>query len=391
MSSNLRISTFNCENLFGLYFSIFFIILFTSCSKDINGPINGPEYDERNISRNEGLSSAPRVAVDNFGNVHVVWKDEAKGEWQIYYRERSNNGEWGEIIELSDLEYESLDPDIVTDNNGNVHVVWVEYPENDMVIFYRERKDSVWSETEEVSSLGGNDLPAICVDLTGNIYTSWMGDFGGISFRKRINGIWNNKVDISGTVGGENPMMFVEENGAVHIVYDDLAAGGEAINYLYSSDGGNTWEEPVEIPNEGTYYDWVADVVATGGKVYVVWTRSKYGEGIKGLYMAVKDTNGVWGDPEKIPVAVSAPNFGTIDSDGSYLYLTWRESVNGQAEVYLAKRDIDGEWEEPINVSNTSTNSITRGYDISNGIAYIAWFEKLTDDNWDIYFDEVNP
>jgi hypothetical protein len=373
-------------NKFYFYFSIFFILLFTSYCEDISGPINGPVYDERNISRNEGLSSAPRVSIDNSGNINVVWKDEARGEWQIYFRERNSNGEWGNIIELSDLEYESLDPDIVTDNNDNTHIVWEEYSDNGISILHKERNDSVWSESEELSSSGYNFLPAICIDQSDNIYTSWMGDFGGISFRKKESEVWEERVDIPGTMGGSNPMMYVENEGRVHIVYDH-----GKVFYVSSSDGGNTWEDPVEIPNEGTYYDWVADVVATGGKVYVVWTRSKYGEGVKGLYMAVRDTNGVWSEPERIPVAEIEPHYGTIESDGNYLYLTWCESVNGQAEVYLAKKDIDGEWEEPINVSNTPTNSITRGYDIANGIAYIAWYEKLTNGNWDIYFDEVNP
>lgn len=378
-----------------LYFQIFSILLFASCSKDISGPINGFVYDERNISRNEGLSSAPRVSVDNSGNIHVAWKDEAEGEWQIYYRERSSNGEWEDIVYLTESEYPSMDPDIAVDNFSNLHVVYTEFIDVADEIFYRERNDSIWSQAVNISQsayeYGGNHLPSICIDGLGNVYVAWMGAYGGISFMKKEGGVWNNKVDISGTMRGVNPMMYVEEIGAVHIVYNDIAAGGEAINYLYSPDGGNTWEDPVEIPNEGIYYDWVADVVATGEKVYVVWTRSKYGEGIKGLYMAVKDTNGVWGEPERIPVAESEPHYGTIESDGNYLYLTWSESVNGQAEVYLAKKDIEGEWGEPMNVSNTSTNSITRGYDISSGIVYIAWFEKLTSNNWDIYFDEVNP
>ncbi|MCK4421152.1 hypothetical protein KAW48_05075 [candidate division WOR-3 bacterium] len=54
---------------------IFIIILLTflltnlSCRKHDDPE---PVYDERNISRNEGLSSAPRVSVDILGNIYVV-------------------------------------------------------------------------------------------------------------------------------------------------------------------------------------------------------------------------------------------------------------------------------------------------------------------------------
>jgi len=365
-----------------------FLLSGLSCFRN-NDDNNGPVYDERNISRNEGLSSAPRVSIDISGNVHIVWKDNTEGEWQVYYRERDGDSEWGEIVDLTGSECSSMAPDIATDNNGNLYVVWPEECGNEREIDFAERVDGEWSEPISISGASGiHSLPAVSVDESGDIYVSWMGDFGGISFRKRVGEVWNSRVDISETFGWENPMMFVEGDGKVHIVTDH----GE-ICYFYSLDGGESWNKEMVVDSafQDTYYDWVGDVVAVDDKVYVVWTRSKYGEGIKGLYMTIKDTNGVWGEPGKLPGPESAPNYGTINSDGSYLYLTWREWVDGQDEVYLARKEIGGEWENSINVSNTSTNSITRGYDISNGVVYIAWFEKLTDNNWDIYFDEVNP
>ncbi|MCK4225761.1 hypothetical protein KAX29_02590, partial [candidate division WOR-3 bacterium] len=347
-----------------------FLLANLSCKKRNDDP--EPVYDERNISRNEGRSSGAVLAVDGLDNIHIAWQDEESGEWQVYYRERYSNGEWGDILDIADSECSSIAIDIAT-NNGNVYVVWEEECGSEREIDFAERVDGEWSEPISISGASGiHSLPAVSVDGSGDIYVSWMGDFGGISFRKRVGEVWNSRVDIEGTFGWENPMMYVEGDGKVHIVTDH----GE-ICYFYSLDGGESWNKEMVVDSafQDTYYDWVADVVAVDNKVYVVWTRSKYGEGMLGLYMSIKDTNDVWSEPEKLQFAKNSPHYARIKSDGEYLYLTWTEVINSQIEVYLSKKEIGGGWEDPVNVSNTSTNSITRGYDISNGVVYIAWFE----------------
>ncbi|NVM01828.1 MAG: hypothetical protein HWN67_05810, partial [Candidatus Helarchaeota archaeon] len=83
---------------------------------------------------NNGESWDPSVTVDGSGNVHVVWVDWTVGEWggggtdtEIMYTNYTAMG-WSNATVISDditgwNDCRSEQPSIVTDNNGNIHVV----------------------------------------------------------------------------------------------------------------------------------------------------------------------------------------------------------------------------------------------------------------------------
>lgn len=43
------------------------------------------EWDPRNVSRSPGLSYAPSIAIDNEGNVHLLWSDATPGNYEVFY------------------------------------------------------------------------------------------------------------------------------------------------------------------------------------------------------------------------------------------------------------------------------------------------------------------
>jgi len=43
------------------------------------------EWDPRNVSRSPGLSYAPSIAIDNEGNVHLLWSDDTPGNYEVFY------------------------------------------------------------------------------------------------------------------------------------------------------------------------------------------------------------------------------------------------------------------------------------------------------------------
>ena len=375
---------------------IFIIILLSSlltnlsCRKHDDDP--EPVYDERNISRNEGRSSGAVLAVDGLDNIHIAWQDEESGEWQVYYRERYSDGEWGEVEDITQSDYPSQVLSIAASSEGKVYLVWEEENNNEIEIHFAEKEEGEWSEPINISGVSGgtNALPDISVDGSGNVYVCWMGDFGGISFRKREGDVWNSRVDISGTFGWENPMMFVEGDGKVHIVTDH----GE-ICYFYSLDGGESWNKEMVVDSafQDTYYDWGADVVVLNKEVFVVWMRSVYGEGIKGLWMAIKDTNGVWSEPGKIPGPENSPYGPLIDKIVDNLYIVYESVAGSEGDIFYIKRQSTGDWDNPVNISVTGASSgLWKGFDISSsGDLEVVWREKLGNENWDIYFDEIVP
>jgi len=303
-----------------------FVLLF-SCKEKKLIKKEEPVYDKRNISRMEGKSMTGGLAVDKFGNVHIVWGDSApNGNWEIIYKMKSVFGEWSDTQNVSKTVTSSTTGRIAVDNYGNPHVVWEEYNGERIDIYYSCKEQEVWSTPVNISNYSNkwNELPDIGIDMQGRVHVIWMG--GGIGYTRKEGNIWIPPKEIT-ALGPMNPSMYVEPDGKIHIVYQHGIYSGE-IMYLYSPDGGNTWEGPVNVSQSPSYYCYSPHVVADrNGKVYVVWIKSKFGVGIIGMFIAVKEPNGSWSTPQQINSVKGNPYAPSIN-------------VNENNEIYICYMDV---------------------------------------------------
>ncbi|MBX3035699.1 MAG: right-handed parallel beta-helix repeat-containing protein [Anaerolineales bacterium] len=96
-------------------------------------------WQEFNISQTETVSSDPSIATDATGALHIVWSEvQDSGKKDIIYT--FWNGKRLFKINISDSEtFDSTKPQIVTDSNGNPHIVWEEQDDDyagDVEIMY---------------------------------------------------------------------------------------------------------------------------------------------------------------------------------------------------------------------------------------------------------------
>jgi len=85
-----------CKIVFVLVLSFLSILGCRRPDRD-NGDNNNQqqeEWDPRNVSRSPGLSYAPSIAVDNEGNVHLVWSDDTPGNYEIFYSFKKPDSDW---------------------------------------------------------------------------------------------------------------------------------------------------------------------------------------------------------------------------------------------------------------------------------------------------------
>lgn len=366
---------------------IIFILYLCSCpGKEIE--IYDPLKDPRNITRNKGVSTSPEISVDRNGNVYIAWIDTERGsatlyEYELFYKERIN-GEWKETEILSSehslLLYKKA---LLVDDNGDVHIVYSE-PVSDVEVrpFYRMKRNGNWSEKYDVA--GGEiltgDQASICKDDLNNIYF-----YDPCCFTKKVNDVWGEKVYINR--GYSNPDMFVEGDGKVHIVGEI----GMEIEYIYSPDGGGNWEGLYLFPRAYNEYDVRPGVCAVKGKVYVAWTRTREGK-IAGTYISVKDTNGVWSEPKEIIGEETKPLDVLLRTDGEYLYLMENEIIDGNCEFIIYRMDVNTGELKGVNISNTTeegTTSLIGSFEVKNNTIYCVWAEKYDDYEIDIFYDEI--
>lgn len=118
------------------------------------------------------------IAVDDNGRPHIVWCESYSGK--IYYCKQDNTG-WTTPIWINDTSLVRCAswaaPQIAIDDNGDIHVVWVGVAsgESDQDIFYCKYDGQRWSEPLHLNDNDDYDeyYPRIALNDPGNIWTAW--------------------------------------------------------------------------------------------------------------------------------------------------------------------------------------------------------------------------
>ncbi|MFW9829564.1 MAG: hypothetical protein ACFFEY_18465 [Candidatus Thorarchaeota archaeon] len=131
----------------------------------------------------------PHSAIDDIGNIHVVWDDNTNyngsgSDSDIFYKRWDTTSSTWTTTEVVSTEstVASWYAHIAIDATGNLHVVWDDRTNysgsgTDLDIFYKrwDTTSSTWTTTEVVSteSTDESDYPTISIDGTGNIHVVW--------------------------------------------------------------------------------------------------------------------------------------------------------------------------------------------------------------------------
>jgi hypothetical protein len=216
-------------------------------------------------------SGNPWLMVDNDSIVHITWQDHteyggAGHDWDIFYKQKTSGGSWitTEIVSMVSG-YLSEYPSLMVDNYGVVHIAWKEKTDygscgSDSDIFYIFRTSSgSWSNTVVVSteSTEYSYYPSLYADNSGTIHVAWYdySDYDGsggdadIFYKYRI-GVNQppNDPEISGTNSGKPGTSY-------DYTFTSIDPDGDKVSYLIK------W-------GDGSITDWTT-FLASGSPGYI--------------------------------------------------------------------------------------------------------------------------
>ena len=247
----------------------------------------------------DGNSLRPDIDVDKDNNVHVVWQDPtiqvSEGfDWDILYRcwNRTTRS-WSstEVISIgSGVASES--PKIVSDEFGNLHVIWFDWNSGtDSDVYYSlwNKSSSVWSYPELVSV--ESSLVALWPDITvrnGEVFLVWQdttnylgnGADHDLLFKKRfINGTWTvaEVISTESSLVSRFPSIAVDTDSNIHVSWDDAYNYGSSgsdqdVYYKLRNSTTDSWTLPTVISTESSLYSERSDIVLDNlGNRYITW------------------------------------------------------------------------------------------------------------------------
>jgi hypothetical protein len=351
----------------------------------------------------------PFIAIDIVGNIYITWDDRRNSNPDIYFANSTDNGVTFSVNKRVNDDVSSTTQNAVSmalDNTGTIYIAWQDNRNGNYDIYYANSTDQ--GNTFSTNKKLNDDLKeaiqyksAIAVDDAGNIYIVWQDERNGdsdIYFACSSSGGTNFSVNkkINDDVGAAEqagPSIAVDNFGNVYIVWYDWRNGDTDIYFANSSDWGNTFSTNKIVNDDGIgeWQDSPSITVDNAGYIYIAW--SDYRNGNWDIYF----TNSTdFGNTFSTNKKVNDDLAGASHSDSSItaldtgkLYIAWRDSRDGNSDIYFANSTDGGNTFSPNKKVNDDVGSKQQRNPSlavdSAGNVYIAWYDERNGDS-DIYF-----
>ena len=101
---------------------------------------SGASFDNTiNLSNRRGDSTNPEISVNKSSSVYTVWQNQDINNktHDIFFRESTDRGAtFGNVINLSNNQGDSTNPDIASTNDGTAYIVWTDNIKGKSKVFF---------------------------------------------------------------------------------------------------------------------------------------------------------------------------------------------------------------------------------------------------------------
>jgi hypothetical protein len=350
----------------------------------------------KRLTWNSGYSGVPAMASDSNDNIHVVYLDLSPGNWELYYKRSTNGGATWSTERLTWNSGNSTDPDITSDANNNIHVVWMDYTPGNYEIYYKKSTDSgnSWSANKRLTwKSGTSEAPAIYTDSNNNIFVIWDDEYVGnyeIYLKKSTDGgtSWTTKRLTWSSGDSWEPCITMDSSDNIHVIWRDfylLTPLDDDLYYKKSTDGGTSWTATKRLTWNPGYSGWPDIAADSSDNIHVVWNDQI--PGTQEIYYKKSTNGGATWTTKRLTWNSGLSNKPAIATDANdNIHIVWRDDSPSNDEIYY-KRSTNGgtTWaDKRLTWNSGSSVSTVLALDSAN-VIHVIWSDDTPGNN-ELYY-----
>ncbi|MEO0142748.1 MAG: T9SS type A sorting domain-containing protein [candidate division WOR-3 bacterium] len=295
---------------------------------------------EVNLSQDTSYNFYPWIeCLDSF--VHIVWNSQ---NGYVYYRRSTDLGvSWDSVVQLNDSAVTIIYPQIAL-SGSFVHCIWWEFAQDGRLRYRRSLDRGQTWDTLCILGPSAHRHFIIAKGLDVYVITGKSSPDLGLFLLKSTDGgsTWSSCHKISSRLPDYEVGFFINEK--FHLAFTDDA---DSVYYMYSTDLGETWSEPLQIavnPDAPKCHNIVANDY---GYLFIPWEDNKYSGGVLDDVLLRRSTdNGLtWLPEQQITNHHLVDMWDDICCADSDVYLVWpKDGSSQEALQFRASTDMGETW-----------------------------------------------
>jgi len=292
----------------------------------------------------------------------------------------------------------SYSPQIYTKNSDTIYILWTgigsgEEKQDD--IFFKKSTDrgKNFDDTINLSNSPGSSFnPKASISDKG-IYVVWEDDTfakdNTTIFFKKSNDNGNTFIDTSAlsriSLDSSNPQI-VSNGNNISVVWEDGSTESSKVLFKRSIDDGKNFIESLQISgnDQNSYaidsYAIDPQIRTEDNYVYVIWSEMNRDHTVSDLFIKYSKNYGDgFGKATKLDFNPGLALNAKIKIFQNNVYVVWEDNIQGKFQIYLTKSSDGGStFADPINLSNSTGDSINPQIDLANNKVYVIWQDNST-------------
>jgi hypothetical protein len=295
----------------------------------------------KNLSKSRGEAFGPSIALTRSGTTraYIVYHDNSNGDTQAYLVRSKKKAKFRSPKNITPGDGGAFAPRVALDSSEAVNVVWGDTTGSGRkVVFIRSTdQGATFGDTVDVSRSSGDAFePEIAIDSTDAINVVWQDNRDGedaIMFSRSTDGgeTFSEPLPVSSGEGrATESHIAVDASNRIHVVWVDESGGDFQIFYSRSTDEGQSFSEPFNVSDDAGEEFHKPYVAASGDTVYVAYQRDS-GRSKQVLLVRSSNAGESFSDAEQVSQA--EPGRGrahspaiAFDSEGR-LHIVWIDTT----------------------------------------------------------------